>query len=290
LKYFYRQTGRMKLAQKLAISYIRAKLNIMAMISKEKAAKKAFDIFCTPFRKSKKKTPALFEKAESLSFLLDDHVIRGYRWNAGGTKKILIVHGFESSAKNFDRYITPLIKKGYEVMAFDAPAHGKSGGKRINLPLYIQTITKVAELYGPIDGFITHSFGGLAATHYLETVAHNDDTRLVLIAPATETTSAIDSFFNFLKLSTDIRKEFDQLIYEKGGVWPDHYSIRRAMKNVKAKVLWFHDENDDMTPLEDALNVANDNHPNLEFVITQGLGHRRIYRDNSVMKRIFEFL
>jgi len=280
----------MKLAQKLTIGYIRAQLNIMAMISKKKAARKAFDIFCTPFRKSKKKPLPLFDKAELLSFPLNDHVIRGYRWNSGGTKKILIVHGFESSAKNFERYISPLVKKGYEVMAFDAPAHGKSGGNRISLPVYIQTINKVAELYGPIDGFITHSFGGLATSHYLETTAHNENTRLVLIAPATETTSAIDSFFSFLKLNTDIRKEFDELIYEKGGVWPDHYSIRRAMKHIQAKVLWFHDENDDMTPLEDALNVAKDNHPNLEFVTTQGLGHRRIYRENAVMKRIFEFL
>lgn len=280
----------MKLAQKLTIGYIRAKLNIMAMISKKKAAKKAFDIFCTPFRKSKKKNPPLFDKAEQLSFLLDEHIIRGYRWNAGGEKKILIVHGFESSAKNFERYVMPFVKKGYEVMAFDAPAHGKSGGKRINLPLYIQTITKVGELYGPIDGFITHSFGGLATSHYLESIPHNENIRMVLIAPATETTSAIDSFFNFLKLSTDIRKEFDELIFEKGGVWPDHYSIRRTMKHIDAKVLWFHDQDDDMTPLEDALNVANDNHPNLEFVTTQGLGHRRIYRDNAVMKRIFEFL
>src|SRR5689334_5749560 len=117
----------MKLAQKLTIGYIRASLNIMAMISKKKAAKKAFDIFCTPFRKSKKKNPPSFEKAEQLSFLLDDHVVRGFRWNTGGTKQILIVHGFESSAKNFERYVAPLVKKGYEVVAFDAPAHGKSG-------------------------------------------------------------------------------------------------------------------------------------------------------------------
>ena len=44
----------MKLAQKMAINYTRAKLNIIAIVSKRKAAEKAFELFCTPFRKSKK--------------------------------------------------------------------------------------------------------------------------------------------------------------------------------------------------------------------------------------------
>ena len=53
-------------------------------------------------------------------------------------KKFLILHGFESSAFNFDRYIKPMIKLGYEVVAMDAPAHGKSEGKTINLLDYIE--------------------------------------------------------------------------------------------------------------------------------------------------------
>ena len=110
-----------------------------------------------------------------------------------------------------------------------------------------------------------------------------------MIAPATESTSAIDSFFRILQLGTDIRKEFDQLIYERSGVTPDHYSIRRAIKNIKARILWFHDEDDELTPIQDALKVKEDNHPNIEFVITKGLGHRKIYRENKVVKRSVEF-
>jgi len=36
--------------------------------------------------------------------------------------------------------------------------------------------------------------------------------------------------------------------------------------------------------------VKEANYPNVEFVITKGLGHRRIYRDNKVVKAIVEFL
>ena len=198
----------------------------------------------------------------------------------------MIVHGFESSSKNFDRYVMPLVKRGCEVIAFDAPAHGLSDGKLVNLPMYIKTIQQIYNLYGPVQGFLSHSFGGLAVTHFLETIPHDATMKVVLIAPATESASAIDSFFKILDLGVDIRREFEQLIFDKGGVWSDHYSIRRAIKNIKAQVLWFHDEDDDLTPLVDALKVKADNHPNVEFVITRGFGHRKIYRENMVVKRI----
>ena len=71
----------MKLGQKIAINYIRAKLNILALVSKDKAAAKAFDLFCTPFRKARKKKPPVFDKGEKLHFKLDGIDIRGHRWN-----------------------------------------------------------------------------------------------------------------------------------------------------------------------------------------------------------------
>jgi len=280
----------MKFAQKLALNYIRAKLNIIAVVSKKKAAKKAFQLFCTPFRKQKKHNPLIFDKGEKLSFDLDGLTIKGNRWNHHHTQKVLIIHGFESNSRNFDRYIVPLIRKDYEVVAFDAPAHGRSDGKQLNLPLYVKAIREVHTLYGPFQAYLAHSFGGLALSHFLETIPHDETIKTVLIAPATETTTAIDSFFRIVDLDGEVRKEFDKLIYEKGGVWPNHYSIRRAMKNIRSTVLWIHDEDDDVTPLSDVLKLKNENPPNIKFVFTKGLGHRRIYRENIVVKRILEFL
>jgi predicted alpha/beta hydrolase family esterase len=280
----------MKLGQKIAINYIRAKLNILALVSKEKAAAKAFDLFCTPFLRAKKKRPPVFDRADKLRFHIDGIEVRGHRWNAHREKRVLIVHGFESTTYNFDRYVVPLIKKDYEVLAFDAPAHGISAGKRITLPLYVEMIRHIHEKFGPVNAYLAHSFGGLALMHFLETVPNNDQMKAVLIAPATETVTAIDSFFHFLHLNNDIRKEFDALIFKKSNVHPDHFSIRRAANNIKAEILWLHDENDDMTPLSDALKVKNDGHPNIHFEITQGLGHRRIYRENKIVKQVLDFL
>jgi pimeloyl-ACP methyl ester carboxylesterase len=281
----------MKIKQILAIQYIRAKFKVLALVSNRKAAEKAFELFCTPLQKSKKSAPGVFSLAKSLKFTLNGLTIKGYCWNKGQTKKVLILHGFSSSAYNFQAYVLPLVEKGYEVLAFDAPAHGNSGGKTINVVQYREMIELIIKEHGPIASFISHSFGGIAICLAMEKTVHDEHTKIVLIAPATETISAIDAAFTMLQINKQaIRQEFDSIIIERSGHAPKWFSIRRAMNHIKAKVLWIHDEDDTVTPLKDALKVRDDKHPNVEFLITSGLGHRNIYRSSSIKKKIFEFL
>jgi len=280
----------MKLSQRLALNYIRTKFKLLSAISKKKAAEKAFELFCTPQRRNKKPLPKIFEQAEKLQFRLEGSIVRGWCWNHPGKRKLLILHGYESSVTNFDRYIRLFMKKGYEVLAFDAPAHGRSDGKKISAPLYKKMIREIHKKYGPVESYLAHSFGGLAVCLALEEINHTPDYRLVLIAPAAETNTAIDNFFKFLKLDPQVRIEFEKIIFKAGAVHADWYSIRRAMKHVRAKVRWFQDEDDEITPMSDVLKAKKQNYPNVEFVFTKGLGHRRIYRDNKIMNSIVDFL
>lgn len=279
----------MKLTQKLAISYIQTKIKILSLLSKRRAAEKVFQLFCTPFVKSKR--PVKPNNAEQLIFKLNNLNVIGHRWNHPQQKKALILHGFNSAAYKFDRYVALLINKGYEVLSFDAPAHGDSDGSVTNAVEYSAMIAKVIELYGPVNSFIAHSFGGIAISLAMENLPHDVNTKIVLIAPATETTSAIDGAFGMLKLkNAAVRKEIDKLIFELSGRQTEWFSVRRAVKNISAQILWLHDEDDDITPLSDALKVKEDNHNNINFVITKGLGHRKIYHDAAVKKAIENFL
>ena len=280
----------MKLAQKLAVGYLRTKFRMLTAISKKKAAEKAFDLFCTPQSRNKKKLPKIFEEAEQIQFQFENQRIHGYRWNHPAERKLMIIHGFESSVVNFDRYVKPLIRKGYEVLAFDAPAHGRSTGKSINAVMYKDFIKEVYQNYGPVQSFLAHSLGGLALSLALEEIKHDQNYRVALIAPATETTTAINHFFRFLRLDPALYEEFEKRIIELGGKPTAWYSIRRALKNIRAKVLWVHDEEDNITLLSDAMKVKEENYSNVEFVITKGLGHQRIYRDNKVSRAVIEFL
>jgi pimeloyl-ACP methyl ester carboxylesterase len=280
----------MKLKQKIAVDYLRLKFKAFSLLSKKKAAEKAFELFRTPQRRTKKEPSKIFKEAENVRFKLEGFFIHGYRWNKGRSKKVLIVHGFESSIINFEQYVRPLIDKGYEVLAFDAPAHGHSSGDMITAPLFAAMITKIYQLYGPIQSFIAHSFGGLVLSIALEKLQPSDGTKIVFIAPLTEMKTAIDQFFHFVKLNVGVRKEFDELIANTGDRPVEWYSTHRAIKTISAKILWIHDEDDEQTPLSDALKVKEENLPDVKFIITKGLGHRKIYRDQKIMQEIIDFL
>ncbi len=280
----------MKLKEKIIIGYLRTSLRLLSAISKKHAAKRALRLFCTPFSKSKKRISPLFDEAEKLQFHIDNKKVTGYRWNHPQLKKFLIIHGFQSSAKKFERYVLPMINKGYEVLAFDAPAHGDSEGKQINVLQYKKMIKEIFTKYGPIDAFMAHSFGGLAVSLALEDISHTNHTRLVLIAPATETSTAVDLLFDYLKLKDNLREDFENLIISVGGKTVQWLSISRAIKNIKARILWIHDEDDDITPLKDVQPLIRSQYPNIEFMITKGWGHRRIYHEEKIINAVTKFL
>ena len=279
----------MKLAQRLAIGYVQTKFKLLSVISKKKTAEKAFDVFGTPFLKSVRKSP--LKNAEIIQLSLNNKKVIGYRWNHPQAHKALILHGFGSAAHKFEDYATLLAAKGFEVLAFDAPAHGDSEGTRTNAIEYCDMIKEVIAKHGPIQSFLAHSFGGISLSLALEDIPHDENTKVVFVAPATETTSAVDGAFNMLKLKNEaVRHEFDKIVLKVSGKKTEWFSIRRAMHNIKASVLWIHDEDDDITPWADAEKVMKDNHPNIKFLLTKGLGHRNIYHDADVKNMLVNFM
>ena len=280
----------MKLTQKIAVSYLRTKFGLLSLISKKKAAAIALDLFRTPQTRNTKLPSKIFDKAEKLQFDIEGVTVHGYSWNHNVLKKVLIVHGFESSIVNFDHFVFPLMDKGYGVLAFDAPGHGRSDGKTITAPLFAKMITMICEKYGPVQSFMAHSFGGLTLSMALENMEHNESFKVVFIAPLTELKTAAENFFHLINVDEKVREKFDELITDMGGHSLAWYSIQRAIKNIKAQVLWLHDEDDDQTPIRDVLKVKKDNPANVRFLITKGLGHSRIYTDKKIVQEIIDFL
>jgi pimeloyl-ACP methyl ester carboxylesterase len=281
----------MKLIQKIALTYISFRFRILSLFSKKIAARKAFELFCTPQFRNKKKLPPVFNTAERLTFRFQQYNVVGHRWNKGGRKRVLILHGFESATGNFETYITAFIQKGYETLAFDAPAHGLSSGKQINILIYKEMILAVQEKYGPIQSFMAHSFGGMALSLALAEMKYSDGTRVALIAPLTETSTSIDLFFKTIGLKNImVKEEFEKIILQMGGHPSSWFSLARLAPAIKAEILWIHDEDDKVTPWSDAAKVKEKNYPHIRFICTRELGHRRIYRDPDVIMAVVDFL
>ena len=282
----------MKLIQRIVLSYYSNKFKLISIASPRKAAESAFQLFCTPY--SKKETlpePATFAIADKMTIEIDGIKVKGFHWKPEHSNghKILICHGFDSRTYNFEKYVTALLEKKFEVLAFDAPAHGLSEGKTINVAVYRDLILKIDDCLGPINGIISHSFGGLAVALATEQLPNNLNKRLVYIAPATETTTAIKNFFSFVKVSDSIKYEFEKYIKEISGSPASWFSVARVVQELHSPTLWIHDKKDTITPYKDMEHLVVMQLPHVRFDITEGLGHSQIYRNPDIIKRVISF-
>lgn len=275
-----------KLAQRLALQYYKTKFNTLGRIAPALAARQAFELFCTP-RNSRPAfdAPHLFTTAEALTLQHHNVTVRGWRWHApqGSSKTVLIAHGFDSYTYKFEKFISPLLNKGYNVMAFDAPAHGTSDGTKINALIYKQLIAAIDEQFGPLYGVIAHSLGGLATSLAAENLPHLQ--QIVLIAPATETESALQGYFRMLQIIPAVQKELRQLIYNISNQPISYYSAARATQNISTPIFWIHDVHDSICPFSDVQPVVDRHQPNITFHITKGLGHSP-YKDPDILQEI----
>jgi pimeloyl-ACP methyl ester carboxylesterase len=286
-------TPKLTPAQKLAINYYKAKLNLLNVVSPGLAAHEAFDLFTKPYGKPRRRRRSPWgQKAEPLRLVSQGLKLTGYKWRAKpeNDKKLLIIHGFAGSVSSFERFLGPLLHFGYDVYAYDGPGHGGSEGNRLNTAIYSTLIEDVMVAHGPFDAFIAHSLGGLSLMMALHRVKLYNRPKVVLIAPATESTTAANQFFSFLELPVSLRKAFEHYVEKRGGQPLAWYSISRVLHEVEADILWLHDENDSTTPIQDVYPLLQKRLFNVHFHITQGLGHSGIYKDNKVKKRIVEFL
>src|SRR3954469_3236552 len=270
----------MKLIQRIGLKYFRIKFKVLEFVSVSKAAKEAFQLFCTPYSKRRTyEVPDAFTNANKLFFDFYDHTICGFNWKPEKSNgcKLLICHGFDSNSYRFERYIKPLLQDGFEVFAFDAPAHGVSSGKTITALLYRDMILQANEKFGPFAIIMAHSFGGIASALAIESLELTNLKKLVLIAPATETTRSLDDFCKYLDISSRLKKEMEKMIVEIEGRPASWYSVARIIRSATIPTLWLHDKSDTITPYEDMEDLTKSNLPHVKFLITDGLGHS-LYR------------
>lgn len=126
--------------QKIGLTTLRLQFRTLSLLSPRRAAEKAFTLFCTPPRGPRQRRPSIFHASDEIRMDFDNLQALGYRWGPATGKKALILHGFGSGAYKFHRFVHPLLQQEYQVLAFDAPAHGKSPGKTVNVLQYARLI------------------------------------------------------------------------------------------------------------------------------------------------------
>jgi len=281
-------------SERIYLQYLRTKFKTISKLAPATAGRMAFDLFCTPYPKYKKrKAPAIFNHATKRTVVLKDQTkIHGFEWlpNHPNGETVLIAHGYASFAYKFEQYITPLLKMGFRVLAFDAPAHGQSEGKHIHVVIYQEAIHQIMQQAGPVHHFIGHSLGALTLSMIAEQVDQAESRKFILIAPATKTTTTFANFFKMMHLNEVTIAAFLKEVSNRTNFSVEHFAADRALTNYQGPLLWVHDEKDFVCPYEDIIDFKEKAQNNIKFLITNGLGHNKVYKTAEVIDQIMAFL
>jgi len=209
-----------------------------------------------------------------------------YAWGEGPT--ILLVHGWHGRGAQLGAFAAPLTAAGFRVVAFDAPAHGRTPGKRTNLPEVSEALLAVAGAHPPLHGVVAHSFG-VACTLYAIALGLEPQ-RVVAVSAPSSIDYLMDSFAAQLTVPAPVMAVHRRLLEQEFGIdlW-QRLSPRHNAAGLSLPALLFHDADDhDVPPSEGEMLAAA--WPGAELIRTRGLGHRRILRDPDVIARATAFL
>ena len=262
---------------------------IIQFFSTNLTAKFSAKLFTTPIsfsiperekvmlKSAQKKTidiPSISKKIEILSY--------GY-----SKKKVLFVHGWAGRSTQLYMIADKLLEKGYMVISFDGPSHGKSEGKTTMMPEFLDTITKIDKQFGPFEAAVGHSFGGMCLFNSVATDFNIK--KLVTIGTADKISDVILNFTKNLKVKPIIAKKIKKLFDKKWNTDIDYHSSSIVAKDIKIPTLIVHDSNDGDVPISCAINIRQ-NIQKGTLLITQGLGHTKILRDKKTTSKIVNFI
>ncbi len=201
----------------------------------------------------------------------------------------MLVHGWAGRAGQFRSIIPALLAKGFQIIAFDGPAHGRSEGKQTNPVEFADAMKKLTETEGPIHGIIAHSFGGVASMLAIQRGL--PVTRLINISSPTIAEQVIQNFRRALNASPAAGLAFREHMVKTYGFTFEDISSLHLVQHLPGplNLLLIQDQNDPDVAVENSVELKKI-YPAAVTFFTNGLGHTRILRDDAVISRCLEFL
>lgn len=261
-------------------------LNTLVTIAPEKAAERAFEIFSKPRGgRIDAHHKEFLDPAKDRLITVDNIKIQTYHWPGSG-KTVLLVHGWESHTHRWRHLVKRLKAENYNIVSFDAPAHGYSEGNSLYVPLYEKALHEIAQEYHP-KIYIGHSIGALTILYNQVEKELTDTEKIVLLGPPDKFESIITYFQNKLNLNQKVMTALDAYIFERFGFKAEEFSGFTFAEKIGVSGLIIHDEGDPITPYSGGHNIHK--HWSISKLhTTQGLGHS-LYGD-EVESTILAFL
>lgn len=258
-------------------------------VSPSLTTKFAAKLFTTPIRHKLPKRELHMERESVQKSILVPEIqkeIVVYEYGKSD-KKVFLVHGWSGRGTQLVKIADELLKMGYMTISFDAPAHGKSKGNSSIMIEFIASILEIEKQYGPFEFAVGHSLGGMSV---LNAIKQNLQVKkAVIIGSGDIIQDIIDDFICKLQLRPEYGIKLRNHFEAKFGGKMDDYSAYKAAEKTEIPVLVIHDKDDDDVSVKAAYNIQK-HLKQSEIMITEGLGHRKILGDETVIQKIREFI
>ncbi|SDM78201.1 Pimeloyl-ACP methyl ester carboxylesterase [Kriegella aquimaris] len=259
--------------------------NALSRLSKEYAAKKAFQTF-SKVRKGRvlPEQTAFLNRARMAVEKVADHQLQSYLWR-GSKETVLLVHGWESNSFRWHKLIEFLQREDYNIIAFDAPGHGHSSGKRLHVPLYTICLHHMVEKYKP-NYIAAHSVGGMTTLYHQYKHPISSIEKIATIGSPSEYHEIMEHYQKLLNLNDTVMEALNQHFKEHFGFTIQEFSTSKFVKTNTKKGLLFHDKFDNITPFH-ASEAVHANWKGSTLIATEGLGHSM--HQDEVNQQIISF-
>lgn len=232
-----------------------------------------------PMRRPERGTPP---GAEPITFRFG---LAGLRWGTHGPR-ILALHGWEGRASQFRGLGERLAARGYQLIAIDAPGHGRSAGFEANPIVFADALVEAASELGPLHAVVGHSMGGAAALLAQSRGLHV--ARSVTIAAPAGLPDVLKRMSRAFGLPARAAQNFLAQMQRHAGEPVEDIDVATLGGALHGVTLVVHDRGDTVIPFADGERIARALQG--ELVATDGLGHRNVLREASVLDRIAIFL
>jgi pimeloyl-ACP methyl ester carboxylesterase len=268
------------------LSPVRAAFTILGRLAPGFAAAWALDLFFTPRgRRGSARINAFLAAGRRF-----DVSVRGRRvaaWSWGDGPPVYLVHGWAGVGGQLAAFGPPLLANGFRVVAFDAPGHGVSAGRRSSIVHFADALHEVVAKQGQAHAVIAHSLGAAAAVRALSLGLQVQ--RAVFVGPTGGPRDWAERFRRHLgvppHVMASMRERSERWL---GASWAD-FDVPMLARSQAASLLVFHDRDDAEVPWNDGAAIARA-WPGARLVTTAGLGHRRILRDERVVSQSVAFV
>lgn len=264
-------------------------VKLLENISPKLAAKFGIKLFTTPIKHKLPKREVEMDHNSTQQTLYIKSINKSVHVYTYGTgeKKVLLIHGWSGRGTQLCSIANKLVKRGYTTISFDAPAHGKAPGKTSDMTEFMAAALQLQEEFGPFEFAIGHSLGAMALLNAIKRGLQVQ--KAVIIGGGDIIQDIMDSFWQKLGMKVATGKLMIRMFEKKFGETINSYSAYIAAQEVRVPVLVMHDEDDDDVPVAAAHHVKA-YLADAQLYITQGLGHRKILGDKTVIKEILLFL